>query len=59
MTTSLEKLARKNWLDHAGHVHFGRCDVCKRVRDEDGKPLLVAKQERARKFECLDCWDAA
>lgn len=51
-------LARKDWLRYASHVHFGLCDRCGRVRDAADSPLLVARQERRRKFECFDCWDA-
>lgn len=53
----LERAARRQWLDGAAHVHYGRCDDCGRVRDENARPLLVARQPRRRKFECLECWD--
>ena len=35
---------------------FGSCDRCKRNRDDDGRPLLVARQERSRLFLCLGCF---
>lgn len=54
----LERAARRSWLDNAAHVHYGICNGCGRHRDENGKPLLVARQPRRREFECLECWDA-
>jgi len=55
--TQLERRAHAAWLRDATHVHYGRCSVCERVRDEDDRPLLVARQPRRRRFECLDCWE--
>lgn len=57
LTSEIEKATRALWLGHASHQHFGQCDTCGRTYDEDGRPLFVARQERKRKFECLDCWD--
>lgn len=53
----LERAAKTRWLKDAIHVHYGRCDECGKIRDGDGKPLLVARQPRARKFYCLPCFD--
>jgi hypothetical protein len=53
----LEKAAAEQWRAFATHVHYGRCDSCGRVRGDDGKALLVARQPRSRKFQCLPCWD--
>ena len=49
--------ARRRWLGGAARVHYGRCDGCQRVRDAAGRPLLVARQERARRFLCLLCFE--
>jgi len=35
---------------------FGICDDCRRDRDEDGRPLLVARRARSRLFLCLTCF---
>lgn len=53
----LERQAKMLWLGGAAHIHYGLCHRCRRVRDENGVPLLVARQTRRREFECLDCWD--
>jgi hypothetical protein len=55
---TLERQAAVAWLTNATHVHYGVCDVCGRARDENGGWLLVARQHRARRFLCLECWDA-
>lgn len=55
LLSELERAARQAWLEHATHVHFGRCHGCGRVRDENGQPLLVARQPRRRAFHCLTC----
>lgn len=58
--SDLEKRSYRIWIGGASHVHYGLCDVCQRTRnDDDDTPLLVARQERARKFLCLSCWDIA
>jgi len=54
--SQLELTAHRRWLADASHVHFGRCSRCDRVRESDGKPLLVARQARARRFLCFVCW---
>jgi hypothetical protein len=48
--------ARARWKAGAARVHFGGCDACGRHRDDDGRALLVARQERARTLLCLRCW---
>ena len=50
-----ERAARERWLGNAARVHYGRCEGCGRHRDKDDRPLLVARQPRARRFLCLDC----
>jgi len=53
-----ELAAKRAWLKYAVDVRFGSCETCGRVRDENGKPLLVARQNsRRRRYECLVCWD--
>jgi hypothetical protein len=55
--TASELLDRKErWKANASRAHFGGCAVCGRTMDDDGRPLLVARQERARRFLCLRCW---
>ena len=48
------------WLveGRSGHIRYGRCGRCRRLSDDDGRPLLVAKRARARLFRCLECWIA-
>lgn len=46
---------RRQWKDGAARLHFGVCGKCGRVRDDNGKPLLVARQSRARRFLCFEC----
>lgn len=58
MTSQVETLAKRTWLGEADHVHFGMCRLCYRTHDENGKPLLVARQPRRPLFECLTCWEA-
>lgn len=50
-----ERQARERWLGNAARAHYGRCEGCERVRDHDDRPLLVARQPRARRFLCFDC----
>lgn len=54
----IERAARNAWIGGAARVHYGRCESCGHVTDENDRPLLVARQERARRFLCLACWDA-
>lgn len=53
----LERDAYRRWRAGASHIHFGLCHGCDRTHDAAGKPLLVARQRRARRFLCLQCWD--
>ena len=53
----IERAVRDRWLGGAARVHYGRCDDCQQVVDENGKPQLVARQERCRRFQCLTCFD--
>lgn len=53
-----ERMTLAHWKGGASHVKFGRCDGCDRLRDDAGLPLLVAKQDRARRWLCLWCWEA-
>ncbi|MBI3936383.1 MAG: hypothetical protein HY323_05355 [Betaproteobacteria bacterium] len=56
----LEREAHWHWLAGASHVHFGLCDICSRTHEPFAgydKPLLVARQEHRRRFECFDCWE--
>ena len=55
--TTLEEAARHAWLEDAVRIYFGVCSVCQRARDENGRPLLVARREHARIFRCLECFD--
>jgi hypothetical protein len=54
MTT--ERETRRQWTGGAARQHFGRCDDCGSTHDADSKPLLVARQARSRKFQCLNCF---
>ncbi len=56
--TTLEKQLRAMWLGNAEQAYFGMCDKCRRVRGEDDKPLLVARQPRRHDRECIQCFDA-
>ena len=58
LLSPLERDALDRWRAGATHVHFGLCADCQRTHDDDGKPLLVARQARSRRFLCLSCWDA-
>lgn len=51
-------LERRTWKAGAARLHFGSCDDCHRVAGDDGRPLLVARQERCRLFLCFDCYFA-
>lgn len=51
-----KSLERRTWKAGAARLHFGSCDDCHRVAGEDGRPLLVARQERCRLFLCFDCF---
>lgn len=48
--------ARARWKGSAAQLYFGSCDSCGRARDDDGSPLLVARQASHRKRECFACW---
>lgn len=52
-----EQAARGRWLGNAARVHYGRCDGCDETRDQDDRPLLVARQPFARRFLCLECFE--
>jgi hypothetical protein len=54
--TTLERETLTRWRGGAARIHYGRCDDCGRIRDDDGKPLLVARQERCRNFQCVGCY---
>ena len=47
---------RHCWKAKAARLHFGACAHCGRARNDDRRPLLVARQERCRRFLCFDCW---
>jgi ribosomal protein S14 len=55
--SELERVARALWLANAAHEHYGRCGTCGRTRDDDDRPLYVARQRFRRDFECLPCWE--
>jgi hypothetical protein len=55
--TTLEQELRVRWKANAARLHYGACEDCGRTRDDDGRPLLVARQERGRRFQCLECFD--
>jgi ParB/RepB/Spo0J family partition protein len=50
-----QALSRGEWLASAARSKFGVCAICDRGRDTDGKPLQVARAERARMFRCFEC----
>jgi hypothetical protein len=54
----VEERARLVWKRDARQIYFGRCDVCGRTEDSEGRPLLVARQRRRRYRECVACWEA-
>jgi hypothetical protein len=56
LATSERSLARRTWKAGAARLHFGSCDDCHRTSSDDGRPLLVARQERCRLFLCFDCF---
>jgi len=58
VTSILEQAAKRAWLANAAQTYFGRCDRCGRVRDDDGRSLLVARQPRRAERECLVCFEA-
>lgn len=45
--------AHAAWKAGAARARFGRCDRCGRLRDEEGRPLLVARQRCCWSFECF------
>lgn len=47
---------RRRWKANAVRLHFGVCESCHRHHDDDGKPLMVARQARAQRFLCFDCF---
>lgn len=57
MSSAVERAQRVAWQRGALQLYRGRCDVCGRTRDETGALLLVARQARQRKRECIDCFD--
>lgn len=56
--SAVELAAREAWKRNATQYYFGRCDVCGDVEDQDGRPLLVARQPHRRERECIRCWEA-
>jgi hypothetical protein len=55
--SELERLAWALWLVNAVRQHYGRCGTCQRTKDDDGRPLYVARQPHRRDFECVQCWE--
>jgi hypothetical protein len=55
MANHLEQTARRIWLESGAYQHYGRCDRCGRVRDENDRPLFVVGKRR--RMLCLDCFD--
>ena len=55
--TDFELQAKIAWKLYAANIRFGLCATCKRTHNDDGTPLLVARQERCSRYECLACWD--
>jgi hypothetical protein len=54
---TLERDARRLWREWGdGFAMFGRCVVCGRLSDEDGRPLFVRGRRRGR-LVCLACFD--
>jgi hypothetical protein len=53
---SLEAITRDQWLSNPAQLYFGRCDDCKRTHDDDGRRLLVARQARSRRRQCVGCF---
>jgi hypothetical protein len=48
---------RPLWQEGAARGPWaGICDDCGRGRDENGRPLLVARQARSRLFLCVTCF---
>lgn len=49
--SSMERQVRREWL--ANHVRYRALGTCERC----GSLTEVVRQERGRKFECVDCFD--
>jgi hypothetical protein len=57
LTLPLEdRRLRAQWKAGAARLHFGSCNHCAATEAEDGRPLLVARQDRSRHFLCFPCW---
>ena len=56
-TSRFERAAREQWLAWAVDSRYRMCDTCGRVRDDENRLLLVARQPHSRKFCCISCWD--
>lgn len=54
---TIEKAATIAWLRHAADTRYGVCHKCRRAYDDHGGHLLVARQPKARRYLCLECWD--
>lgn len=54
--TAAERATLVMWKGGAARLQFGFCHDCGRRRDDDGKPLLVARQEGCRTFQCVGCF---
>lgn len=57
MTAIAEPAAveRTRWLASAAQWRYGVCAGCGRDRDDDDRPLMVARPERGRSFKCFPC----
>jgi hypothetical protein len=53
-----EARLRMQWKTGAARLHFGSCNHCAATSTPDGRPLLIARQERSRLFLCFTCWAA-
>jgi hypothetical protein len=47
---------RVRWKGEASHIQHGRCDGCGRLRDDNDRPLVVARRPRSKLFLCLACF---
>ena len=51
-----DRREREFWLGSASRVLYASCRRCRRVHSDDDRPLLVARQPRARRRLCFTCW---
>lgn len=51
------RVRRRTWYYGSARAKHGTCDTCGHDHGDDGRPLIVCRQFRCRKWQCFACFD--